>query len=58
MLLLENLVTTEYFKTYSDYQVFLQPSSVKTLFLLAVCTQEEVKKAWKSLLLILEHNAL
>lgn len=58
MLLHENLVSIDYFKTYSNYQVFLQSSSVKILFSLAVCTQEEVKKAWKSLLLILEHNAL
>lgn len=58
MLLHENLVAIEYFKIYSDYQVFLQSSSVKILFLWAVCTQKEVKEAWKSLLFILEHNVL
>lgn len=58
MLLHENLVAIDYFKTYNDYQVFLQSSSVKFLLLLAVCTQKEVKKAWKGLLCISEYNAL
>lgn len=58
VLLHKNLVAIEYFKTDSDYQVFLQSSSVKTLFLLAVCTEEEAKKAWERLLFLLEHNSL
>lgn len=51
-------MATMYFKTYNDYQVFLQSSWVKISFLLAVCTQKEVKKAWKSLLYIFEYNDL